>query len=179
MATDLVDEMTENQNFSSTMNASTTKYVKNNYNKIQKEFDGKKTIIISISYPKNLDYRKLEDFVVSLEAENIIFISPHLVKPYDDKCKDSDSNFQICYSNKDEKNIANFKSKINLIKDSNQNIDIYDFTNFFCNLNICSNYLKKIDLYVFIDNFSHITKEFAEFISPDFKIFLKSIKSYN
>ena len=73
-----------------------------------KQFNGKKTIIISINYPEKLDYKKLEDFVGSLDADNITLISPHLFKKSDNKCKNIYSNFQICYLTKDEKNIENF-----------------------------------------------------------------------
>ena len=169
----------DNENFDNTENINTFEFTKKSYKKVMKQFNGKKTIIISINYPEKLDYKKLEDFVGSLDADNITLISPHLFKKSDNKCKNIYSNFQICYLTKDEKNIENFKSKINLIKNSNPNVNIYDFTSFFCNSNICTNYLKKTDLYIFVDNFNHITKEFAEYISPNFHIFLKSLKSYN
>ena len=169
----------DNENFNNIENVDTTEYTKKSYKKIKEQFNGKKTIIISIKYPKKIDYKKLEDFLGSLDADNITLISPHLVKASDSKCKNAYSNFQICHLIKDEKNIENFKFNINLIKNSNPNVNIYDFTSFFCNSNICSNYLKKIDLYIFVDKFNHITKEFAEYISPNFQAFLKSIKNYN
>ena len=169
----------DNENFDNIENADTTEYTKKSYKKIKEQFNGKKTIIISIKYPKKIDYRKLEDFVDSLDADNIILISPHLVKASGSKCKNTHSNFQICHLSKDKKNIENFKFNINLIKNSNPNVNIYDFTSLFCNSNICTNYLKKIDLYIFVDKFNHITEEFAEYISPNFQAFLKSIKNYN
>ena len=63
---------------------------------------------------------------------------------------------------------------IEIIKslEKRKNIFIYDFTNKFCNNNICSDYLIEEDKIVFIDNFSHLTKEFADFLSEDFEKFL-------
>ena len=46
----------------------------------------------------------------------------------------------------------------------------------FVKKNICYNYLSVKDKYVFTDDFSHITKEFAEFLSEDFNEFLKKIQ---
>ena len=37
--------------------------------------------------------------------------------------------------------------------------------------------LDKIDLYIFVDSFSHLTKEFSNYISSDFDTFLKSMKN--
>ena len=167
----------DNENFNKNATKNTIRHTKKSYKMIKKNFYGKKTIIISIKYPKKLNYKKLEEFVGSFDADNIIFISPHLVKKDNNECENTQSDFQICHRIKDEENIYNFKSKIKLIKKSIPNVNIYSFTNFFCNSNICSNYLKKSDLYIFTDKFSHITKEFAEYISPSFHAFLKSINN--
>ena len=167
----------DNENFSDKKNKSTAKNTKRNYDKIKKQFNGVKTIIISINYPKELNYKKLNDFINSFDNENIIFIAPHLFKESNDKCETTVNNFKICYLNKDIESIKKFKSSINLLKNDNKNIDIYDLTSVFCNSNVCTNYVEKIDLYVFVDYFSHFTKEFANYISSDFHIFLKSIKN--
>ena len=166
----------DNKNFADNTNKDTVKNTKSNYSKIKKQFTGKKTIIISLDYPKDLNYKKLSDFVDFFDDEKIVFISPHLFKE-NKKCKITNTNFQICSLSKDEKNIENFKSNITSLKNLNKNIDIYDFTSFFCNSNICTNYVKQKDLYIFVDNFFHLTKEFANYISSDFFIFLKSIKN--
>ena len=150
---------------------------KSNYDKIKKQFNGDKTIIISINYPQKLNYEKLNNFISSFDDENIILISPHLTKVNKNRCKTNINNFQICYYNKDYKNIEKFKLNVNALKNFNKNIDIYDFTSFFCNSNICTNYIEKIDLYIFVDSFSHLTREFANYISSDFDTFLKSIKN--
>jgi peptidoglycan/LPS O-acetylase OafA/YrhL len=167
----------DNGNFSDKKDKNTAKYTKSNYDKVKKQFYGSKTVIISINYPKDLNYKKLNYFINTFDDENIIFISPHLFKTNNDKCETTVNNFKICYVNKDTKNIAKFKSNINVLKNNNKNIDIYDLTSFFCNSNACTNYIEEIDLYVFVDNFSHFTKEFANYISSDFYIFLKSINN--
>ena len=167
----------DNENFSYKKNKDTAKNTKNNYDKIQKKFYGNKTIIISINYPKDLNYKKLNDFINSFNDENIIFIAPHLFKTKNDKCKTSVDNFKVCYLDKDTDSIEEFKLNINVLQNNNKNINIYDLTNVFCNSGVCSNYVKRIDLYVFVDYFSHFTKEFANYISSDFDIFLKSFKN--
>ena len=59
------------------------------------------------------------------------------------------------------------------------NVFIYDFKSQFCNKKTCFNYLNKNDILVFTDDFSHLTKEFAEFISDDFNKFLeKKLNQY-
>ena len=165
----------DSQNFMSDVRKDTSKHTLESYNKIKKQFNGNKTIVISIKYPKKLDYNKLENFVNLFDDENIIFISPHLFKYKDMECKFSKLTFQFCNLYEDKKSINNFKSKISLFQKFN-NINIYDFNSLFCDSSTCYNYLIKKDLYVFVDNFSHITKEFAEYISSDFKIFLDSKK---
>ena len=167
----------DNENFSDTEDIITSMNTKSNYDKIKKQFNGDKTIIISINYPQKLNYEKLNNFISSFDDENIILISPHLTKVNKNRCKTNINNFQICYYNKDYKNIEKFKLNVNALKNFNKNIDIYDFTSFFCNSNICTNYIEKIDLYIFVDSFSHLTREFANYISSDFDTFLKSIKN--
>ena len=167
----------DNENFSYKKNIDTAKNTKNNYDKIEKKFSGNKTIIISIKYPKDLDYKKLNNFINSFNDENIIFIAPHLFKTKNNKCKTSVDKFKVCYLDKDTDSIEEFKLNINVLRNDNKNINIYDLTSVFCNSGVCSNYIKKIDLYVFVDYFSHFTKEFANYISSDFDIFLKSIKN--
>ena len=167
----------DNENFSDTKDIITSRNTKSNYDKIKQQFHGNKTIIISINYPKEINYKKLNDFIGSFDDENIIFISTLLYKSSDDRCKTDKDNFQICYRKKDHKNIEKFKSKIRELKNFNKKINIYDFTSFFCNSNVCTNYVDKIDLYIFVDNFSHLTKEFSNYISSDFNTFLKSIKN--
>ena len=167
----------DNENFSDTEDIITSMNTKSNYDKIKKQFNGDKTIIISINYPQKLNYEKLNNFISSFDDENIILISPHLSKVNKNRCETNINNFQICYYNKDYKNIEKFKLNVNALKNFNKNIDIYDFTSFFCNSNICTNYIEKIDLYIFVDSFSHLTREFANYISSDFDTFLKSIKN--
>ena len=167
----------DNENFSETRDINTSRNTKVNYDKIKQQFYGNRTIIISIKYPKEINYKKLNDFIGSFDDENIIFISPHLLKPSDNGCKTDNSNFQICFLKKDDKNIDKFKSNLRELKNFNKKINIYDFTSFFCNSNVCTNYVDKIDLYIFVDSFSHLTKEFSNYISSDFNTFLKSIKN--
>jgi len=107
----------------------------------------------------------------------LFLLPPHLFKTKNNKCKTSVDNFKVCYLDKDTDSIEEFKLNINVLRNDNKNINIYDLTSFFCNSGVCSNYIKKIDLYVFVDYFSHFTKEFANYISSDFDIFLKSIKN--
>ena len=167
----------DNENFSDTEDIITSMNTKSNYDKIKKQFNGDKTIIISINYPQKLNYEKLNNFISSFDDENIILISPHLTKVNKNRCKTNINNFQICYYNKDYKNIEKFKLNVNALKNFNKNIDIYDFTSFFCNSNICTNYIEKIDLYIIVDSFSHLKREFVNYIFSDFDIFLKSIKN--
>ena len=171
----------DNENFSDRKNKTTAKNTKRNYDKIKKEFYGDKTIIISINYSTDLNYKKLNNFINSFDNENIILISPHnfnfFLKESNNKCEATVNSFKICYLNKDTESIQKFKSIINLLKIDNKNIYTYDLTRFFCNSDVCTNYVEKIDLYVFVDYFSHFTKEFATYISSDFHIFLKSIKN--
>ena len=168
----------DHENFSDNVDIITSRNTKSNYDKIKKQFYGNKTIIISIAHPNKINYEKLNNFISSFDDENIIFISPHpVLKPSKIECGIFNNIFQTCYINKNQKKIEKFKSKLRELKNFNKKIYIYDFTSFFCKSNICTNYVKKIDLYIFVDSFSHLTREFANYISSDFNTFLKSIKN--
>lgn len=162
----------DNENFGNNHDINNTYNLLNNYSILSNSFK-KKIIIISINFPKKLDYNKLQIFLKKFKNdEKFIFIAPHNVLKSADECKTINSNLLMnCRAFLDE--FQNSKI-IEVIKslEKRKNIFIYDFTNKFCKNNICSDYLKKEDKIVFIDNFSHLTKEFGEFLSKDFEKFL-------
>ena len=110
--------------------------------------------------------------LISLYKERLYWHIRKIVISHDDTDDVLQNTFIKVY-----KNIDKFKSNIRELKNFNKKINIYDFTSFFCNSNVCTNYVDKIDLYIFVDNFSHLTKEFSNYISSDFDTFLKSMKN--
>ena len=162
----------DNENFGNNYDINNTYNLLNNYSILSDSFE-KKIIIISINFPKELDYNKLQIFLNKFKNdEKFIFIAPHNVLKITDECKASNSNLSMkCRALLDS--VQNLKI-IEVIKslEKRENIFIYDFTNKFCQNNICSDYLIEEDKIVFIDNFSHLTKEFADFLSEDFEKFL-------
>ena len=136
-------------------------------------FKKNKTVIISISYPNDLNHIKIQTFLSKFKNnEKFIFIAPHKVFNIRDECKTLNDNLVLnCIASN---NIEQNSKIIKVIEklDTRKNIFIYDFKDKFCKKEICYSYLIEKDKFVFSDNFSHLTKEFAEFLSKDFEKFL-------
>ena len=167
----------DNENFKTNDNTDNTFNLLSHYDEIKLKFKKSKTIVVSINYPLKLDSKKLEQFLSKFkENEKIIFIAPYKVMNTDKNCNLGIYNpLDTCRAQIDyDKNIKIIKI-LEKLKE-NKNIFIYDFKPKFCKKNICYNYLSVEDKYVFTDAFSHITKEFAEFLSEDFNEFLKKIQ---
>ncbi len=162
----------DNENFGKNHNIDNTSNLLNNYLIVSSSFK-KKIIIISINFPSELDHNKLQIFLNKFKNdEKFIFIAPHNILKTTNKCKILNSNSLmncrvLLNSHQNSKIIKVIKGL------EKKNIFIYDFTDKFCKNKICSDYLIEEDKFVFTDNFSHLTKEFAEFLSEDFEKFLK------
>jgi peptidoglycan/LPS O-acetylase OafA/YrhL len=166
----------DNENFSSKHNINNTFRIKNSYKILSKKFKKNTIIIISINYPSELNYNKTKTFLDKFNNnEKFIFISPHKVILNTKKCKTINKPLFInCEAKLDYIQNIKIHNILDKLKKTN-NVFVYDFKSQFCNKKTCFNYLNKEDIFVFTDDFSHLTKEFAEFISNDFNKFLKKI----
>jgi hypothetical protein len=82
----------ENENFGNNYDINNTYNLLNNYSILSDSFE-KKIIIISINFPKELDYNKLQIFLNKFKNdEKFIFIAPHRVLKITEECKALDSN---------------------------------------------------------------------------------------
>tara|TARA_Y100000591_G_C21822401_1_gene694447 strand:- start:116 stop:2035 length:1920 start_codon:yes stop_codon:yes gene_type:complete len=163
----------DNENFESDIDLDNTHNLFNNYLNTSINFKKNKTVIISISYPNDLNHIKIQTFLSKFKNnEKFIFIAPHKVFNIRDECKTLNDNLVLnCIASN---NIEQNSKIIKVIEklDTRKNIFIYDFKDKFCKKEICYSYLIEKDKFVFSDNFSHLTKEFAEFLSKDFEKFL-------
>ncbi len=163
----------DNENFESDIDLDNTHNLFNNYLNTSINFKKNKTVIISISYPNDLNHIKIQTFLSKFKNnEKFIFIAPHKVFNIRDECKTLNDNLVLnCIASN---NIEQNSKIIKVIEklDARKNIFIYDFKDKFCKKEICYSYLIEKDKFVFSDNFSHLTKEFAEFLSKDFEKFL-------
>lgn len=143
-----------------------------NLNKIRKNFSKNIIVIISISYPKNLDEKKISYLLAKFSNdEKIIFIAPHKIHGEDNCDYDNYENIKFCKGKIDNKFNQNVIDKIKSINFRNK-IFFYDFKKKFCDEDTCSYYIKNDDKFVFIDKFSHFSKEFGIYLSDDFDRFL-------
>ena len=105
--------------------------------------------------------------------EKLIFIAPHRILNIRDKCETINNDILLnCKATIDTEQNLKIIEVIKNLKNT-KNVFIYDFKNKFCKNKTCYNYLTKEDKFVFIDNFNHLSKEFAEFLSEDFEKFLE------
>ena len=170
----------DNENFSTNHDIDNTFNLFNSYNSIKEKFNKNKIIVISINYPLKLDYEKTKIFLDKFNDNEIfIFIASHNVILDTKKCKTKKTSLLInCEAEIDTNRNTKIYKTLEKLKKTN-NVFIYDFKPQFCIKKNCFNYLSKEDKYVFTDNFSHLTKEFSEFLSNDFEKFLKkTIKHY-
>jgi len=162
----------DNENFSASNDLDNIYNLLNSYNKLDDRFE--KKIIISINYPPNLNKYKIQNFLDNFEKDiPFIFVAPHFIYESSVKCQPLNHNEPPkCNAYLDDTNNDKVLNILKELKNKN-NIHIYDFTNKFCDEKNCLNQLSKQDKYVFTDNFSHLTKEFGEYLSFDFYDFLK------
>jgi len=158
----------DNENFSKDSNVKQFSKAINNFENIKTNFTGNNKIVISLNYPKKIDFEKLENFVNYFQNSEVIFVLPHRVITTDKNCGLLNKNkFIICKKEIDQVFIENFI--LNIKKFNNTNlISFFEFNSFFCNKNICSNYLENKDMYIFTEGFNHLTTEFGNFISKKF-----------
>jgi peptidoglycan/LPS O-acetylase OafA/YrhL len=141
--------------------------------------------ILSISHQENFSIKKMINFLNDLDGKKIIIIKPHQrTDKFINSCIDYINTLKIvnsfideekCHFNSrmDQKRINSVNKKLEKLLLLFDNITFFDFNDLICKTDNCNLYNEENNLIYFTDN-THLTLEFAEFISQYFEKWFKN-----